>query len=95
MIRSEPNRSNVEPSQLWSYVKRLEALRQEIKERNEDVTSLYKEAKSNGYESPLIKDVVKIRALKDKDAAKFEERETKLDLYLQAAEEGERAERGR
>lgn len=67
--------------QLRSFVERLERLQEEIDSINEDKRDVYAEAKGNGFDVRIIREVLKIRR---QDKSEREEREAVLDLYLQA-----------
>ena len=67
--------------QLRSFVERLERLQEEIDSINEDKKDVYAEAKGNGFDVRIIREVLKIRR---QDKSEREEREAVLDLYLQA-----------
>lgn len=66
---------------LRAFIERIERIREEQKSLGEDLKEIYAEAKGNGFDPRIIKDVVKIRA---QDAEKRVEHETILDLYLAA-----------
>lgn len=65
-------------AQLKSYIERVEKLREEIKTLNEDVSEVYKEAKSAGFIVKVMKELVKLRAMNADDLA---EQEAILDIY--------------
>lgn len=67
--------------QLKSFVERLERLQEEIDSINEDKKDTYAEAKGCGFDTKVLKEVVKIRR---QDKSEREEHEAVLDLYLQA-----------
>lgn len=50
---------------LKSYIDRIEALEDEKKGISEDIASVYKEAKGEGYDATVMKAVVKRRKLSD------------------------------
>lgn len=73
--------NSVDNSHLKSFVERIERTEEEIKALNEDKRDIYAEAKSNGFDVPVLKKVISIRRMyRDKRI----EMETILDLYLSA-----------
>jgi uncharacterized protein (UPF0335 family) len=68
-------------ARLLSIIERIEALEAERKNLAEDVKDIYREAKSAGYDVPVLRLLVKHRA---ENAAKREEREALLETYLAA-----------
>jgi uncharacterized protein (UPF0335 family) len=75
------NSGEINAAQLIAFIERVETLNVEIKERNEDKTAVFGEAKSAGFDVAAIKYVVKVRA-QDPDKRSYEE--TMNDLYLSA-----------
>lgn len=69
--------------QLRTIVERIERVDEEIKELNEAKRELYAEAKGNGYDVKVLREVIRIRK---KDKQERDEQETLLDLYLHAIE---------
>ena len=67
--------------QLKSIVERVERLREEVKGLNDDVSDVYKEAKSNGFDPKIIKKIVADRA---KDPGKLSEEQELYALYWEA-----------
>ena len=66
---------------LRSYVDRLERVQEEIDGLNGDKRDIYAEAKGNGFDTKVMKQVIKLRRI---DAAERQEQEAILDLYLHA-----------
>ena len=66
---------------LLSIIERIERLEEERKNLGEDVKDIYKEAKSDGFDAPTIRLIIKHRA---EDEAKRAEREALLETYLAA-----------
>jgi uncharacterized protein (UPF0335 family) len=69
--------------QLRTIVERIEHIDEEIKELNEAKREIFSEAKSNGFDVKVLREVIRI--LK-KDKEERDEQETLLDLYLHAIE---------
>jgi uncharacterized protein (UPF0335 family) len=67
--------------QLKSVVERIERLEEEKAALAEDIREVYSEAKGNGFDTKIIRQVVKLRKL---DRADRQEQEAILDLYLAA-----------
>lgn len=66
---------------LRSFVERIERLRREIKELNADVSEVYKEAASAGFDKAALKEVIRRRA---KDQYELELLDETVGLYLSA-----------
>lgn len=67
--------------QLRTIVERIERIEEEIQELNEGKKEIYLEAKGNGFDVKILRQVVRIRK---QDAKERDEQETLLDLYLNA-----------
>lgn len=73
--------NSIAKEQLRSIVERVELLEEQKKMLAEDVKEIYAEAKSNGYDARIIRQVVRLRK---RDAAERAEQEALLDLYMHA-----------
>jgi len=71
----------VTTGQLRSIVERIERLEEEKAAIAADVREVYAEAKSNGYDPKILRQVVRIRKMDGNDRA---EQEALLDTYLAA-----------
>lgn len=71
----------IEVEQLKTIVQRIECLEQEKANVVSDIKEIYLEAKGNGYDTKILKKIIKMRK---KDAAKREEEESLLDTYSHA-----------
>ncbi len=71
----------VEASQLKSFIERIERLEEEKTTIADDIKDVYAEAKANGYDTKIMRQVVRIRK---QDKSEREEMEALLDLYMQA-----------
>ncbi|WP_128292041.1 DUF2312 domain-containing protein [Afifella aestuarii] len=71
----------VAADQLRSLIERIERLEEEKKERADDIRDVYLEAKSNGFDTAVMRQVVKLRK---QDSAERQEQEAILDLYMHA-----------
>ena len=76
---SEPD--GVAADQLKSFVERIEKLEEQKDDIATDIRDVYAEAKANGYDTAILRDVIKIRK---QDKAEREERDALLELYCQA-----------
>lgn len=73
--------NSVAGDQLRSIIERIERLEEEKRELAEDVKSIYREAKSNGFDAKAIRKIVSLRK---KDADERREEEAILELYMHA-----------
>ena len=64
-----------------SIIERIERLEDEKKQIASDISDLYKETKSRGYDAAALKEIVKIRK---EDPGKREARESMVDVYMRA-----------
>lgn len=71
----------VAADQLKSFVERLERLEEEKSTIADDMKDVYAEAKANGFDVKVLRQVIRIRK---QDKAEREEMEAILDLYMQA-----------
>ncbi len=73
-----------------SIIERIEHIEEEIKALNEAKKEIFLEAKGEGFDVKVLKEIIRLRK-QDKDER--DEHETLLDLYLRAMEapESERA----
>jgi uncharacterized protein (UPF0335 family) len=67
--------------QLRSIVERIERLEEERQALADDIKEVYAEAKANGFDTKILRQVVRIRK---QDTAERQEAEALLDLYLNA-----------
>ncbi len=67
--------------QLKSIVERIERLEEEKAALSEDIKEVYAEAKANGYDTKILRTVIRLRK---QDSAERQEQEALLDLYLAA-----------
>ena len=66
---------------LRSFVERIERLEEEKKALADDIKEVYSEAKGTGFDTKIMRQVIRMRKL---DKADFQEQEAMLDLYLTA-----------
>ncbi len=67
-----------------SIIERIEHIEEEIKSLNEGKKEIFAEAKGEGFDVKVIKEIIRLRK-QDKDER--DEHESLLDLYLRAMEE--------
>ena len=67
--------------QLRAIVERIEHVDEEIRELNEAKKEIFLEAKSNGFDVKVIREVVRLRK---QDQKEREEHESLLEVYLRA-----------
>ena len=67
--------------QLKAFVERVERLEEEKKALADDIRDVYAEAKGNGFDVKVVRQVLKIRK---QDHAERMEMEAILDLYMSA-----------
>ena len=80
---SEPD--EVAGDQLRAIVERIEQVEEEIKELTEARKESYLEAKGNGFDVKILREVIRVRK---QDQKEREEQESLLDVYLQAIKGG-------
>src|ERR1700757_5308994 len=66
-----------------SFVERIENIDGELAELNEQKKEVFAEAKAEGFDVKILKEIIKLRK-QDKDER--DERDTLLDLYMRAME---------
>lgn len=67
-----------------AFVERIENLDTEIGELNEQKKEVFAEAKGDGFDVKILKEIVKLRK---QDEDERDERESMLDLYMRAMEQ--------
>lgn len=67
--------------QLRSIVERIERLEDEKKTISDDIKDVYGEAKSNGFDTKVLRQVIRMRK---QDTAERQEQDAVRDLYLHA-----------
>ena len=74
-------KSGFAAGQLRSLIERIERLEEEKAALTSDIREVYAEAKGNGFDTKIMRQVVRLRKL---DKADRQEAEAVLDLYLSA-----------
>jgi uncharacterized protein (UPF0335 family) len=78
---SDTDPGSVSGGQLKAFVERIERLEEEKKAIADDIKDVYAEAKGNGYDTKILKQVISLRK---KEPQEREEQEALLELYLAA-----------
>ena len=68
---------------ILSYVERIENLETELQELNEQKKEVFSEAKGEGFDVKILKEIIKLRK---QDQEERDDRESLLDLYMRAME---------
>ncbi len=72
--------------QLRAFVERIERIEEEIKGLSEDKKEIFDEAKNEGYDVKILKEVIRLRKQDKKDR---DEHDSLLEVYLHAIETAE------
>ena len=72
---------NVAADQLRLFIERIERLSEEAKGIADDIKDVYLEAKANGYDPKIMRQIVRLRAMPQHDR---QEMEAILQTYLSA-----------
>ena len=75
------NSGAVNHAQLQSFVDRIERLETEKSALVEDIREVYSEAKSHGFDTKIMREVIKLRKM---DQADRLEREALIEIYMNA-----------
>jgi uncharacterized protein (UPF0335 family) len=73
--------TEVAGDQLRAIVERIEHVEEEIRELNEAKKEIYLEAKSNGFDVKVLREIIRLRK---QDQKEREELDELLDVYLRA-----------
>jgi uncharacterized protein (UPF0335 family) len=71
-----------------SFVERIEQIETELKELTEAKKEIFSEAKGEGFDVKVLKEILKLRK---QDQDERDEHETLLDVYMRAMDEAESA----
>ena len=69
--------------QIRSFIERVEHLDSELQELNEQKKEVFAEAKAEGFDVKILKEIIKLRK---QDQDERDERDTLLDMYMRAIE---------
>ena len=76
-----PDVGGVAGAQLKSLIERIERLEEEKTALTADIREVYAEAKGHGFDTKIIRQVIRMRKIETADR---QEQEAILDLYLSA-----------
>ena len=79
---------DVAGNKLRTIVERIENIEEEIRELAEAKKDVYLEAKGNGFDVKIVRQVIRVRK---QDQKERDEQESLLDAYMQALKGGPRA----
>jgi uncharacterized protein (UPF0335 family) len=82
------DRVGIAGDQLRAIVERIEHVEDEIKELTEAKKEIYQEAKGNGFDVKVLREVIRLRK---QDQKERDEQESLLDAYMQAIKGASRA----
>jgi uncharacterized protein (UPF0335 family) len=72
---------SVAQDQLRAFIERIERMEEEKKAISDDIKEIYAEAKGNGFDTKVLRQIVRIRK---QDASERMEQEALLELYMAA-----------
>jgi uncharacterized protein (UPF0335 family) len=72
---------SVAQDQLRAFIERIERMEEEKKAIADDIKEIYAEAKGNGFDTKVLRQIVRIRK---QDASERQEHEAILELYMSA-----------
>ena len=75
------NYGGISAGQLRQFIERIERLEEEKAMRAEDIREVFSEAKANGFDVKIMRQVIKLRKM---DQSELAEHEEILDLYRHA-----------
>jgi uncharacterized protein (UPF0335 family) len=81
-------RVEVAGDQLQAIVERIEHVEEEIKELTEAKKEIYQEAKGNGFDVKILREVIRVRK---QDQKERDEQDSLLDAYMEAIKGASRA----
>jgi len=76
-------KGGVAGDQLRAFVERIERIEEDIKALNEDKKEVYAEAKGEGFDVKILREVIKLRK---QDQDELDEKQSLLEIYLHALE---------
>lgn len=72
---------NISAERLRSLIERIERLEEERKALGQDIKDIYAEAKSAGFDTKVMRELIRLRK---QEPAEVEQEETLLDVYRRA-----------
>ena len=79
--RGMAGKNTIQAERLKSLIERIERLEEERSALTGDIREVYAEAKSAGYDTKVMRQIVRLRRM---DAADRQEQQALLDVYMQA-----------
>jgi len=76
-----PDVGGIAADRLKSFIERIERLEQEKQALAADIKEVYAEAKSSGFDTRIMRQIVRLRK---RDQDELDEEETLLDVYKRA-----------
>jgi len=76
-----PDVGGIAGERLRSFIERIERLEEEKRTLGEDIKEVFAEAKGSGFDTKIMRQIIKIRRM-DKDD--LDEQESLLDIYKRA-----------
>ena len=70
-------------ARIRSFIERIEHIENEVKELNEGKKEVFAEAKADGLDTKVLKEIIMLRK---EEQAERDERDALLDLYMRAIE---------
>jgi uncharacterized protein (UPF0335 family) len=80
-LKTDAASGGIAAGRLRSLVERIERLEADRKALSEDIKDIYAEAKSAGFDTKVLRQLIRIRK---QEAAEVEEQKTLLDVYRRA-----------
>ena len=81
MAKPTVSSDSVAQDQIRAFIERIERMEEEKAAIAEDIKEIYAEAKGNGFDTKVLRQIVRIRK---QDAAERMEQEALLELYMAA-----------
>ncbi len=78
------NEIDISGNRVRSFVERVEQLEQEIAELSEQKKEVFAEAKGEGFDVKILKEIIKLRK---QDQDERDEHDSLLDVYVRAMDE--------
>jgi len=72
-VKAQKERERIQAEELKAFIDRIERLEEEKANVSADIREIYKEAKEAGYNTTVMRTVVKIRKMDESDFAEYDE----------------------
>jgi uncharacterized protein (UPF0335 family) len=76
-----PDVGGIAGDRLKSFIERIERLEEEKRALAEDIKEVYAEAKGTGFDTKIIRQIIRIRK---RDQDELDEEESLLEIYMRA-----------